>query len=180
MPQPARNVVLVGPMGAGKSTTGRALAERLGFVFRDTDTLIEERCGAAIAWIFDVEGESGFRDRETAIILELSRESGMVLATGGGAVLREANRRALAEMGTVVYLETPVREQLARTRRDRKRPLLQTVDKEQVLSRLLEQRDPLYREIADIVVHTERRGAKNVIGEILEQLQAGSSAEPAG
>jgi shikimate kinase len=170
MPQ-ARNVVLVGPMGAGKSTIGRALAEQLGFVFRDTDTLIEERCGAAIAWIFDVEGESGFRDREAAVIQELAQQSGMVLATGGGAVLREPNRRALAGMGTVVYLETPVREQLARTRRDRKRPLLQAEDKEQVLSSLLAQRDPLYREIADIVVHTDRRAAKSVIGEIIERLQ---------
>lgn len=169
MPQ-ARNVVLVGPMGAGKSTIGRLLAGRLGFVFRDTDTLIEERTGATIAWIFDVEGEPGFRERETSIIRELSGESGLVIATGGGAVLAPENRRLLAGMGAVVYLETSVREQLARTRRDRKRPLLQTPDREKVLSDLFAVRDPLYREIADVVVRTDRRGASTVAADILDQL----------
>lgn len=169
MPQ-ARNVVLVGPMGAGKSTIGRLLAGRLGFVFRDTDTLIEERTGATIAWIFDVEGEPGFRERETSIIRELSGESGLVIATGGGAVLAPENRRLLAGMGAVVYLETSVREQLARTRRDRKRPLLQTHDREKVLSDLFAVRDPLYREIADVVVRTDRRGASTVAADILGQL----------
>lgn len=169
MPQ-ARNVVLVGPMGAGKSTIGRLLAGRLGFVFRDSDTLIEERTGATIAWIFDVEGEPGFRERETAVIRDLATESGLVVATGGGAVLSPENRRLLSGMGAVVYLETSVREQLARTRRDRKRPLLQTPDREKVLSELLAVRDPLYREIADVVVRTDRRGASSVGAEILEQL----------
>jgi shikimate kinase len=159
-------------MGAGKSTIGRLLAEELGFVFRDSDTLIEERSGAAIAWIFDVEGEDGFRLRETAALRDLADESGMVLATGGGAVLREENRRLLSAIGTVVYLETSVREQLARTRRDRKRPLLQSGDREQVLADLLSHRDPLYREIADIVVRTDRRGARSVATEIVERLDA--------
>lgn len=163
-------MVLVGPMGAGKSTIGRMLADELGFVFRDSDTLIEQRCGAAIAWIFDVEGEEGFRARETALIRELGDERGMVLATGGGAVLREENRRLLSAIGTVVYLETSVREQLARTRRDRKRPLLQTGDREEVLSGLLERRDPLYREIADVIVRTDRRGARSVTQEIVARL----------
>ena len=163
-------MVLVGPMGAGKTTIGRYLAEQLGYVFRDTDSLIEERTGAAISWIFDVEGEEGFRERESALIRDLSGESGIVLATGGGAILREHNRRVLSEMGTVVYLETSVREQLSRTRRDRKRPLLQAGDREEVLSELLTRREPLYREVADVVVRTDRRGARNVAVEILEQL----------
>jgi shikimate kinase len=166
-----RNVVLVGPMGAGKSTIGRLIADDLGFVFRDSDTLIEERCGAAISWIFDVEGEEGFRVRETSLIRELADETGMVLATGGGAVLREENRRMLSGLGAVVYLETSVREQLARTRRDRKRPLLQSGDREQVLSDLFRHRDPLYREIADVVVHTDRRAARSVAQEIVDRLR---------
>jgi len=157
-------------MGAGKSTIGRLIADDLGFVFRDSDTLIEERSGAAISWIFDVEGEEGFRARETALIRELGDETGMVLATGGGAVLREENRRLLSAIGTVVFLETSVREQLARTRRDRKRPLLQSGDREQVLRELLERREPLYREIADVVVHTDRRGARSVAQEIVARL----------
>ena len=172
MPQ-ARNVVLVGPMGSGKSTIGRLLAGRFGFVFRDSDTLVEERTGASISWIFDVEGEPGFRERETAIIDEMSREAGVVLATGGGAVMREENRRLLAGMGAVVYLETSVREQLHRTRRDRKRPLLQTPDREKVLADLLAVRHPLYLEIADIVVHTDRRSASSVASEIVERLRPG-------
>ncbi|MBK6288293.1 MAG: shikimate kinase AroK [Gammaproteobacteria bacterium] len=169
----ARNVVLVGPMGAGKSTIGRTLAEQLGFVFRDTDTLIEERTGANIAWIFDVEGEEGFRERETAMIHELADENGMVLATGGGAILREENRRLLAGIGTVVYLETSVDQQLHRTRRDRKRPLLRTSDRERVLADLLAVRDPLYREIADLVLHTDARGARTVVNEVLAFLREG-------
>ena len=168
--QQARNVVLVGPMGSGKSTIGRLLAGRLGFVFRDSDTLVEERAGASISWIFDVEGESGFRERETAIIAEMAQASAVVLATGGGAVVRAENRRLLASMGSVVYLETSVREQLHRTRRDRKRPLLQTPDREKVLTDLLAVRHPLYAEIAHIVVHTDRRSASSVAGEILERL----------
>jgi shikimate kinase len=167
----SRNVVLVGPMGAGKSTIGRALADELGVVFQDTDTLIEERSGASIAWIFDVEGEAGFRDRETATIRDLAASRGAVIATGGGAVLREENRRLLRAMGAVVYLETSVKQQLSRTRRDRKRPLLRSGDREEVLRELLEQRDPLYREIADLVVRTDGRGAKSVVQEILEFLR---------
>lgn len=165
--------MLVGPMGAGKSTIGRTLAEQLGYVFRDTDTLIEERTGANIAWIFDVEGEEGFRERETAMICELADENGMVLATGGGAVLREENRRTLAGIGTVVYLATSVDQQLNRTRRDRKRPLLRTTDRERVLADLLAVRDPLYREIADLVLHTDARGARTVVNEILAFLREG-------
>jgi shikimate kinase len=136
MPPIVRNVILVGPMGAGKSTIGRALADELGVVFHDSDDLVEERSGASISWIFDVEGEEGFRERETAVIRDLANARGMVLATGGGAVLREENRRILSGLGTVVYLETTVKQQLARTRRDRKRPLLRSQDREVVLAEL--------------------------------------------
>jgi len=171
------NVVLVGPMGAGKSTIGRALAEALGLGFHDTDTLIEQRSGASIAWIFDVEGEEGFRERETAAIRDLAAGSGAaVVATGGGAVLREENRRLLSRMGTVVYLETSVKQQLARTRRDRKRPLLRSGDRERILADLLAVRDPLYREVADLVVRTDGRGAKAVVQEILGFVRRGHEA----
>jgi len=168
-----RNVVLVGPMGAGKSTIGRLLAEQLGFVFCDTDTLIEEKCGANIEWIFDVEGEEGFRERETAMIRELANQTGMVMATGGGAILRGENRRLLSAIGTVVYLETSINQQLSRTRRDRKRPLLRAPDREKVLRELLAVRDPLYREIADVVVSTNGRGARLVARDIVIFLRGG-------
>jgi shikimate kinase len=166
----ATNVVLIGPMGAGKTTIGRMLADHLGYGFCDTDELIEERTGANIAWIFDVEGEHGFRDRESAMIRELTSRRRMVIATGGGAVLREENRRVLASIGLVVYLQTSVDQQLRRTRRDRKRPLLRTQDRASVLTDMLALRDPLYREIADLVVRTDKRGARAVTLEITEHL----------
>ncbi len=162
--------MLVGPMGAGKSTIGRSLATALGVGFHDSDSLIEERSGATIAWIFDVEGESGFRDRETTILRELAGTRAAVIATGGGAVIREENRRLITAMGRVVYLETSVRQQLARTRRDRKRPLLNTADRETVLRTLFAARDPLYREVADLIVRTDGRGTHSVVREILDFL----------
>jgi len=175
MPQIVRNVILVGPMGAGKSTIGRALADELGVVFHDSDDLVEERSGASISWIFDVEGEEGFRERESAVIRDLANSRGMVLATGGGAVLREENRRILSGLGTVVYLETTIKQQLARTRRDRKRPLLRSQDREAVLTELFGQRDPLYREIADVIVRTDSRSSRAVVLEIMEFLRSASS-----
>lgn len=168
---PAKNVVLVGPMGAGKTTIGRTLADRLGYAFFDTDTLIEERTGADIAWIFDVEGEEGFRERETALLRELGGVQRTVFATGGGMVLKPENRRLLAGLGAVVYLETTVEQQLARTRRDTKRPLLRTPDRERVLRELLAARDPLYREVADLVIPTDRRSARTVVDTVVEWMQ---------
>jgi len=170
MPKP-NNYVLVGPMGAGKSTIGRLLAQQLGFEFCDTDTLIEQRAGAEITWIFDVEGEDGFRDRETTIIEEVCGGVELVIATGGGAVMREPNRRAISGAGTVIYLYTSVEQQLHRTRRDRKRPLLQGGDREQTLRNLFNLRDPLYREVADVVVETDGRPARLVVREIRKQLE---------
>ena len=139
-------------MGAGKSTIGRLLAKELHLPFKDSDKEIEVRTGANIPWIFDKEGEPGFRDRETAMIVELCHENGIVLATGGGAVMRPENRQALRNGGRVVYLHASIEQQVARTSRDRNRPLLRNANPEKILRDLLAVRDPLYREIADLVV----------------------------
>jgi len=166
------NIILVGPMGAGKSTIGRLLAKELRLAFRDSDKEIEKRTGASIPLIFDVEGEQGFREREHSAIADLCQLQGVVLATGGGAVLREANRQALHQGGRVIYLHASVEQQVGRTARDRNRPLLQTPNPRQVLVELMALRDPLYREIADIIVETDERPPRLVVGEILEQLRS--------
>ncbi len=158
-------------MGAGKSTIGRLLAKELRLLFKDSDKEIELRCGANIPWIFDKEGEPGFRDREQAMIAELCAFDGVVLATGGGAVMREANRQALYRGGRVIYLHASVEQQVGRTARDRNRPLLRTANPEATLRTLLETRDPLYREIADLVVETDERPPRMVVIDILERLQ---------
>lgn len=164
------NLILIGPMGAGKSTIGRLLAAELSREFYDSDHEIQARCGADIPWIFDVEGETGFRDRETQMIRELARYEKVVIATGGGAVLREENRRVLRESGTVIYLLTTVEQQLRRTAKDRNRPLLQRPDKEAVLRDMFALRDPLYRATADMVVRTDRRGPRAVVNEIVRRV----------
>jgi shikimate kinase len=166
-----RNVFLIGPMGAGKSTIGRLLAKELKYPFKDSDREIEARTGADIPWIFDVEGEEGFREREEAMIAELVQEHGIILATGGGVVMREANRRALSANGLVVYLRTSVDQQLQRTSKDRQRPLLLNADPEKVLRDLMARRDPLYSEIADVTIDTDQRGPKIVVNTILSRLQ---------
>jgi shikimate kinase len=158
-------------MGAGKSTIGRLLAKELRLLFKDSDKEIELRCGANIPWIFDKEGEPGFRDREQAMIAELCGLDGVVLATGGGAVMRDANRQALRQGGRVIYLHASVEQQVGRTARDRNRPLLRTANPEATLRTLLETRDPLYREIADVVVETDERPPRMVVIDILERLQ---------
>ncbi|CAH0991878.1 Shikimate kinase 1 [Sinobacterium norvegicum] len=157
-----KKVFLVGPMGAGKTTIGRLLAQELNLPFKDSDREIEERTGADIPWIFDVEGEEGFRNRETSALEALSQQSDMVLATGGGIVMRAENRTLLAARGIVVYLATSVEQQVLRTSKDRKRPLLQNEDPAAVLQKLLDIRDPLYRDIADYVVETDNRNPKAV------------------
>lgn len=139
-------------MGAGKTTIGRGVAELLGLSFHDLDHEIEVHCGAAIPLIFDIEGEAGFRQRESALLAELSAHTDVVVATGGGAVLAPENRGLLRARGFVVYLETTVDEQLARLARDRKRPLLAAPDRRERLLALAAEREPLYREIADLVV----------------------------
>ncbi len=162
------NLFLVGPMGAGKSTIGRQVARLLGCEFLDSDREIERRTGVDIPLIFELEGEAGFRAREKAVIDELSQRRQVVLATGGGSVLDPDNRRHLAGRGLVVYLQTSVDEQLARTRRDRNRPLLQTDDPRQRLQQLLAERDPLYRDIADLVIDTDGRTTREVARDIVD------------
>lgn len=156
-----RNIFLVGPMGAGKSTIGRHLAQQLHMEFVDSDTVIEERTGADISWVFDVEGEEGFRKREEAVLEDLTQEQGIVLATGGGSVKSKENRNRLSARGVVVYLETTIEKQLARTNRDKKRPLLQTDNPREVLEQLAEERNPLYEEVADYTVRTDDQSAKS-------------------
>jgi len=174
----ADSVFLIGPMGAGKTTIGKLLARSLGREFIDSDQEIEARCGADIPWIFDVEGEPGFRLREQRVIDELSQRRGIVLATGGGAVLSPDNRRCLQSRGIVVYLAATVAQQLERTRKDQKRPLLKNLaNPKQKLSELMEVRDPLYREIADHIVLTGRRSPRSVCDEILNLLGAGGPHE---
>ena len=163
-------IFLVGPMGAGKSTIGRLLARALKLEFVDADTEIEQRTGADIPWIFDVEGEPGFRDREQQVIDELTQRNRVVLATGGGVVLRAENRRALSSRGFVIYLKTSLDEQLRRTGGDRKRPLLNVDDPERVLQELMEQRHPLYAEIADLSVESDSSSPRVVAQRVLAQL----------
>lgn len=157
------SVFLIGPMGAGKTTVGRKLAEQLGCSFFDSDHCIEERCGADIPWIFDIEGEAGFRQREIQIIDELSQKQGIVLATGGGAILHAENRQHLAARGTVVYLRASINQQLKRTYKDKNRPLLQTADPKKTLVRLFKERDPLYQSIADLIIETDGKTSKRVL-----------------
>ncbi len=167
-----RNIFLVGPMGAGKSTVGRQLSRSLKKRFIDSDKSIEERTGASISLIFDVEGEEGFRRRERAMIEELTALDDVVLATGGGAVMDEENRAHLMSRGFVVYLNAPAMLLVERTARDRSRPLLQTEDPEQRVRELLAERDPVYRQVADTVVETDRRSARHVVREIQTRLEA--------
>lgn len=166
-----QNIYLVGPMGAGKSTIGRLLSSELKLEFKDSDKEIEDRCGCNIPWIFDVEGEAGFRDREVSAIDEITQERNVLMATGGGAVLRAENRTHLSSRGTVVYLKTSVEQQLARTAKDKNRPLLQIDNPEAVLRRLMKERDPLYQEVADIIIHTDDRNPKYVVQEIVKRLR---------
>ena len=165
-----KRVVLVGPMGAGKSTIGRMLAKELGYRFLDSDRIIEERCGANIPWIFDVEGEIGFRDRETKVLEELTLLPNILLSTGGGSILRTKNRRYLKSRGVVVFLDTTVDVQMQRIENDKKRPLLQDVDKGEVLSQMKRYRDPLYEEVSDVKVFSSDAGSKRVVSNIIEGL----------
>ena len=158
-------------MGAGKSTIGKYLAQHLKLRFADTDAEIEARTGADIPWIFDVEGEAGFRDREQQVVEEMTLWDDVVLATGGGVVIRPENRQALASRGYVVYLYATVEEQVRRTRRDRRRPLLQKGDPEEVLRSLMASREPLYREIADHIIETDGCSPRSVAQRLVQELQ---------
>jgi len=165
-----QNIFLIGPMGAGKSTIGKRLAQQIGSDFIDSDREIEDHTGVNIPLIFELEGESGFRQREAQIIDQLTQNNNIVLATGGGSVLNPENRQHMAERGQVVYLHATINQQLQRTHRDQNRPLLQTENPQQKLQELFEIRDPLYREIATIVIDTDGRTIHSVTNEIIKRL----------
>jgi shikimate kinase len=158
-------------MGAGKTTIGRQLAITLGFDFADSDHEIQNRTGVDIPTIFEFEGEEGFRLREAQVIDDLTKRQNLVLATGGGVVSTPENRKHLASRGTVIYLYCSPEQQFERTCRDKNRPLLQTGDPKQRLIDLMEQRDPLYRQVADLVVSTERRTAAAVVKDVKRKLE---------
>jgi shikimate kinase len=158
-------------MGAGKTTIGKYLAQQLRLQFADTDSEIERRTGADIPWIFEIEGEEGFRSREQQVVEEMTDWNDYVLATGGGVVMRSENRRALASRGFVIYLHATIDEQVRRTQKDKRRPLLQTGDPEQTLRELMAIRDPLYREIADHVINTDGCSPKTVAQRLVKELQ---------
>lgn len=166
----AQNIILVGPMGSGKSTIGQLLAQRLNREFKDSDHYIEEKTGVDIPRIFDIEGENGFRDRETKALEELTHLSHLVLATGGGSVIRQQNRQLLQSSGYIIFLETTVEQQLERLRYDTKRPLLQTENPRERLQALLLERQPLYADMADLRIATDGKYARKVVSEILNQI----------
>ena len=166
-----RNIFLVGPMGAGKSTIGRQLAQQLNMDFVDSDAVIEERAGADISWIFDLEGEEGFRKREAQVIAEMAQQGALVVATGGGGVLRESNRITMRASGFVIYLNVPPQLLWERTRHDKNRPLLQVDDPKLKLTQLFTARDPLYREVANLVVDGGRMSAQAVLQYLLKELE---------
>lgn len=162
-------------MGAGKTTVGRQLASALDFAFVDSDHEIEARTGADIPWIFEVEGEAGFRRRESQVIDELTTRPGIVLATGGGAVLDSGNRAALHDRGFVVYLSADIDHLLARTGRDRNRPLLRTGNPREVFERILREREPLYHEVAHLVVNTNAGNVREAVATIVRCLPGDAS-----
>ena len=181
---PAPNLFFIGPMGAGKTTIGRRVAELLGLPFHDLDHEIELHTGATIPLIFDVEGETGFRQREQTVLAEFAAKTGIVLATGGGAVLAAENRRLLRQRGFVVYLETTLDDQLSRLARDRKRPLLTAPDRRERLRTLATIRNPLYGEIADMTIPASHRRnaaalARQLAAELRERWQRSVAPEHA-
>ncbi len=172
-----RNLYLIGPMGSGKTAVGRQLAKLLHLEFHDSDVEVERRTGVDIPYIFEREGEAGFREREREVIDSLTQLSNVIIATGGGAVLLPENREHLASRGHVVYLKTSIQQQLERTRHGRQRPLLFTEDPEQRLKDLMAHRAPLYESIATITVTTDGRHVRAVADEIIERLSTQVSGE---
>jgi shikimate kinase len=165
-----KNIFLVGPMGAGKSSVGKYLAAKLDMDFYDTDEEIEKRTGVDIGWIFDLEGEMGFRKREEFVVTELAALSNIILATGGGTILSPESRAILQSNGLVIYLEVSLRYQQGRTINDSRRPLLRVKNRQEILEKLQEEREPLYEEIADFRVLTDKRNVRAVADEIIHWL----------
>ena len=168
------NIFLVGMMGAGKTTVGRALAQKMQMRFADTDKVLVERTGVPVATIFEIEGEEGFRRRESAVLAELAGEPAAIIATGGGAILAAENREVMRRCGTVVYLRARIEHLWERTRHDTNRPLLATPDPRATLTRLLEERDPLYREAAHVVVDTGMQSAGTLAARVMAALGEGA------
>jgi shikimate kinase len=163
-------LLIIGPMASGKSTIGLKLANRLNLDFVDTDQQVEDRAGAEISWIFDIEGESGFRIREEEVLKEVCLNDEIVISTGGGIIIEKNNRKLISESGVVIYLEVSIQTQLERTLMDKSRPLLDNKDKEQTLKNLKKQRTPLYEEIANITIEAGDRSNNQVVEEILKLL----------
>lgn len=170
-----RNVFLIGPMGSGKTTIGQKLALRLGLDFYDTDQEIQDRTGVDISLIFEIEGEEGFRERESRVLDELTAADRVLVATGGGAVLRECNRQWLKERGVVVYLQASIEQQLSRLRHDKSRPLIQLEDRQAKLIELACQRDPLYAKLAEFTFPARNRSVDQSVERICTTLQKGDS-----
>lgn len=162
------SIVLVGPMGSGKSTVGRALAKLLNKEFVDSDHELEERCGANIPWIFDIEGEEGFRNRETAVLESLSKRPNTVIATGGGAVLKKKNRKILRSAGKIIYLTAPIDVLFSRVSKDKNRPLLQVENPRSTYEAIFKQRDPIYRKLADIVFESSEQVSPNEVAKNIQ------------
>ncbi|MBL32979.1 MAG: shikimate kinase AroK [Gammaproteobacteria bacterium] len=165
------NIFIVGPMGSGKSTVGKIISDELFLSFFDTDAEIENRTGASIDWIFDLEGENGFRKRESMILEEMVEKNSIVLSTGGGIILSEKNRDLLSSRGTVFYLETPINVQVERTSKDKDRPLLKKGDPETILKELHDSRQKLYEDVSDHIVMTGDKSSQDVAAEIIELIK---------
>ena len=161
------NIFIVGPMGSGKSTVGKIISDEMFLNFFDTDEEIELRTGASIDWIFDLEGEEGFRGRESDILNEMVKKNSIVLSTGGGIILSDDNRELLSSRGTVFYLSTPISVQVERTAKDKDRPLLKNGDAEEILTKLHKERKAFYEEVSDHIVETENKSSKEVAAEIV-------------
>ena len=161
------NIFIVGPMGSGKSTVGKIISDEMFLNFFDTDEEIESRTGASIDWIFDLEGEAGFRKRETDILNEMVEKNSIVLSTGGGIILSDANRELLSSRGTVFYLSTPIPTQVERTAKDKDRPLLKDGDPKEILTKLHDERENLYEMVSDYIVDTENKSSNQVASEII-------------
>ena len=164
------NLILVGMMGSGKTTMGRTLAKHLGKTFIDSDEEIIKRTGVTVPHIFDVEGEAGFRLRESAVIRDLTKRDNLVLATGGGAVLAEQNRELLQQNGIIIYLKASVHDLWQRTRHDKNRPLLQTADPQAKLNELFRQRDPLYQQVSDITVQSGKQSVHALMLHLVDKI----------
>ena len=161
------NIFIVGPMGSGKSTVGKIISDEMFLSFFDTDEEIESRTGASIDWIFDLEGEAGFRKRESDILNEMVEKNSIVLSTGGGIILSDNNRELLSSRGTVFYLSTPILTQVERTAKDKDRPLLKDGDPEEILTKLHNEREALYEMVSDHIVDTENKSSNQVASEII-------------